>query len=203
MQTKICTKCENELPATTEYFNKHKLGKYGLNPVCKQCRKDIQNSTSNHKIRQKRYYQNHKKEIKIKSNNYRKNNLHIYRESTKKYYKTDEGKMLKVKIQQKRESLKLKLKSDFTLIQWQKCKQFFNNKCAYCDKEKKLQQEHFIPLSKDGEYTKNNIIPACGKCNSSKGNKDFFKWYSKQEFYSKEREQKILKYLNYDNKTKP
>jgi len=35
---RICTKCKRTLPATTEYFHKHKLCKGGLNSVCKQCR---------------------------------------------------------------------------------------------------------------------------------------------------------------------
>lgn len=35
--TKICTKCNKELPATNEYFFKHKLGKYGLESQCKKC----------------------------------------------------------------------------------------------------------------------------------------------------------------------
>lgn len=36
-ETKICTKCENNLPATSEYFHKQKNGKYGLKPWCKVC----------------------------------------------------------------------------------------------------------------------------------------------------------------------
>lgn len=35
--TKICTKCGQEFPATTEYFHKSKRGKYGLRADCKQC----------------------------------------------------------------------------------------------------------------------------------------------------------------------
>jgi 5-methylcytosine-specific restriction endonuclease McrA len=77
----------------------------------------------------------------------------------------------------------------------------FDNKCAYCGKEKPLAQDHFVPLSKGGEYTNNNIICSCKSCNSSKSDKDFFEWYPEQLFYSKEREAKILKYLNYDKKT--
>ena len=103
---------------------------------------------------------------------------------------------------QKRRSLKIKLETSFTNNQWEKCKKYFNNKCAYCGKEKELTQDHFVPLSKHGEYTKNNIVPACKSCNSRKHNKNFFEWYPRQEFYTKQRELKILQYLNYDPKTK-
>ena len=60
-----------------------------------------------------------------------------------------------------------------------------------------LHQEHFIPLSKGGEYTHNNIIPACKSCNSSKQDTDFFEWYPTYEEYNEEREQFILEYLGY------
>lgn len=38
MDTKRCTKCGKEYPATHEYFHFHRLGKDGLNPRCKSCR---------------------------------------------------------------------------------------------------------------------------------------------------------------------
>ncbi|WLF70486.1 HNH endonuclease [Clostridium septicum] len=69
--------------------------------------------------------------------------------------------------------------------------------CAYCGRSlKKLTQDHLIPLSKGGNYTKNNIIPVCRNCNSKKHTKDFFTWYKEQNFYSKERENKIVKYIS-------
>jgi 5-methylcytosine-specific restriction endonuclease McrA len=37
MLTKTCSKCNKELPATTEYFYKKKDGKYGLRTYCKEC----------------------------------------------------------------------------------------------------------------------------------------------------------------------
>ncbi|MBK5254375.1 MAG: HNH endonuclease [Peptostreptococcaceae bacterium] len=88
---------------------------------------------------------------------------------------------------------------NFTYKDWNKCISYFDNKCAYCGKELKLEKEHFVPVANSGDYTKNNIIPACRHCNSSKGSKSFFKWYPKFRHYSKKREKLILKYLDYDN----
>jgi 5-methylcytosine-specific restriction endonuclease McrA len=93
------------------------------------------------------------------------------------------------------------LPSTLTMEQWDTIKYAFDNKCCYCGQEKPLEQEHFIPLSKGGEYAHNNIVPACRSCNARKFNTPFEIWFPKQEFYSKKREQRILKFLNYKSDT--
>jgi len=103
---------------------------------------------------------------------------------------------------QKRRSLKNNLLATFTTKDWQETKLKFNNCCAYCGKEKLLTQEHFIALSKNGEYTVDNIIPSCQSCNSSKGNKDFFTWYLSFKYYSVVRQNHILEFLGYKNGVK-
>jgi len=100
-------------------------------------------------------------------------------------------------ICQRRRSRKEQLLNTFTIQQWEATKLYFNNSCAYCGKDLPLEQEHFIALTKGGEYTTNNIIACCRSCNSSKSNKDFFSWYPKYKYYNKKRETKILKYLSY------
>ena len=97
--------------------------------------------------------------------------------------------------EERRRSRKLELPATLTEDQWKEIKIYFNNKCSYCGKEKLLVQEHFIALSKGGEYTHKNIIPACKNCNSSKGPKDFLTWYPKYRYYSKDRELKIIEYI--------
>lgn len=37
MDTKVCTKCKRELPATEEFFCKKSKCKFGINSVCKSC----------------------------------------------------------------------------------------------------------------------------------------------------------------------
>lgn len=102
---------------------------------------------------------------------------------------------------QRRKSQAKQLPNTFTIEEWEDAKAYFGNKCCYCGDETTLQQEHFIPLSKGGWYTVQNIIPACKSCNCSKNDSDFFKWYPRQEYYSKDRENKIIRYLNYKNTT--
>lgn len=139
---------------------------------------------------------------------YRKNNddiIKAYREvnkeKTKQYAKTHNAcNEDKHNVRnQRRRTKKLSLIATLTDIQWLQIKKNFNNSCAYCGKESTLAQEHFVSLSKGGEYSKSNIIPSCKHCNSSKGTKDFFLWYLKYEYYSKRREENILKFLHYEN----
>lgn len=96
----------------------------------------------------------------------------------------------------KHRARKRSLPHTLTHEQWKEILKHFDNSCAYCGSTKKLTQEHFIPVSKGGHYTKNNIIPACNSCNSSKCATDFDDWYPRQTFYSEERARKIMEYLD-------
>lgn len=116
----------------------------------------------------------------------------IYRVNNSEIYKANHS----ITEQRRRKMTKLVI-SDFNNSEWKLCKNYFNNQCAYCGKIlKSLTQDHLIPLSKGGNYTKNNIIPVCRSCNCRKHNKEFSAWYEEQEFYSIERVTKIEKYLS-------
>jgi 5-methylcytosine-specific restriction endonuclease McrA len=58
---------------------------------------------------------------------------------------------------------------DLTAHQWKAIKVAYRNRCAYCRRKRPLTQDHLIPISKGGEHTASNIIPACRPCNSRKG----------------------------------
>ena len=46
-----------------------------------------------------------------------------------------------------------------------------NNRCQYCDKKAiPLTIDHVIPRNKGGKDTWENLVAACGKCNTKKGN---------------------------------
>ena len=126
------------------------------------------------------YYKANTEKLKSKSRRYQKENP----EKTRAH-------------NQVRRSRKVLLPTPLTIGQWEKIKILFNNSCAYCGKKGKLEQDHFVALVKGGEYSRDNIIPACKSCNSKKHTEDFFKWYPIQSFYTKGRESKILNHLGY------
>lgn len=51
----------------------------------------------------------------------------------------------------------------------------FDGLCAYCDNEA-ATWDHVVPITRGGQTTPNNILPACSRCNSSKGNRDLLMW---------------------------
>ena len=257
MNSKICTLCQKEYPATKEYFYANKMGRHGLASRCKKCclkiakgnyekeakrksewyennKERAKTSIKAHYERNKeeylqkfrdryvekrdeyrsyarRYYKLNKEQIKqktrsyyleyreevlLKQKQYRQKNADKIAAYFKDYEQTPERQKYMRIARARRKATKDKLPATLTAEQWNDCLVFFNNACAYCGVAGALQQEHFIPVVNNGAYTKDNIIPACSKCNNSKKATDFFDWYPKQEFYSQLKEGKILDYLN-------
>lgn len=147
----------------------------------------------------KQYNKTNSEVLREKARKWREENLERAREVSRLYSKNNPEKIRE--INQSRRARLRELDASLTVEQWETIKEHFEYKCAYCGKKKKLEQEHFIPLSAGGEYTHNNIIPACKKCNCSKYDKSFFEWYPEQEYYNKKRELAILNFLGYDTKT--
>lgn len=189
-----CSVCGEEKPASPEYFRRDSSKKDGLVSQCKTCRNR----------KEKQYRDMPKNKERIKSHTIKRDSRYLHyqeeyrkahKDYFKKYFRTHKDKM-NIYLS-KRMAMKKKLQASLTFEQWENAKEYFLNKCAYCGKEKPLAQEHFIPVSKGGEYSHNNIVPACKTCNSSKRDHDFFKWYPNFKYYSKPREREILNYLGY------
>ena len=71
----------------------------------------------------------------------------------------------------------------------------FDCSCAYCASTGDLHVEHVVPISKGGEHHLGNIVPACQRCNFSKGKSDAETWYRSQLFFSETRWIAILSAL--------
>lgn len=89
-------------------------------------------------------------------------------------------------------------RQDYSLTdeEWKATCSYFNDKCAYCGADGLMTYDHFVPFSKGGSFTKDNIVPACSFCNGSKSNDFFDEWYPKQEFYHEQRESRILSFID-------
>jgi len=189
-----------------QYNDKHKEHKAEYD-------KQYRIKTETHRLEyMKIYRENHKEKMKKYSKEYWNKNKEQIRERIKKWTEKHYDRRVtlirlwqinnneRCRIAWQKSAAKRKqLPSTLTIYQWESIKRYFGNSCAYCGSRENLQQDHFIPLSKGGEYTHNNIVPACEKCNTSKKATSFFEWYPKQAFYSKTRNKNILDFLNYNS----
>jgi len=85
---------------------------------------------------------------------------------------------------------------------WRKnIREQWEHKCAYCESEESITMDHIIPQCKGGLDVKTNVIACCHSCNQSKGHTPWEDWYSSQEFFSKERYEKIKQWMKPDPPT--
>ena len=85
------------------------------------------------------------------------------------------------------------LPATLTLAAWLQTVADFNGLCAYCQVRKFEHLEHFIPVDAGGGTTADNCIPACGKCNWSKGTDD--PDHPQMEFFVNDPRERVRNYL--------
>lgn len=101
--------------------------------------------------------------------------------------------------------------------EWNSCKDYFNNECAYCGL--KLEDHYFtrLGITKNGDFHKDhlihdggnyldNCIPACKSCNCSKHTASLESWYNiHNKNFTQTRYNKIIKWSteDYRNYLKP
>lgn len=168
-------------------------------------RKDYHENIERERERSANYYQENREKIALYFKQYGENNKSKISSYGKKYRKENPEKQRLYDHQ--RRARKRNLPYTMTTKEWEEILNHFNNSCAYCGKtmdehikkyNQQLHRDHFVALTKGGEYSINNMIPACLKCNLEKHTKDFFEWYPKYEHYSKFREKYILDFLGYN-----
>ncbi len=64
------------------------------------------------------------------------------------------------------------VETSLTMPEWNEILVSFGHVCAYCRRAGlKLTQDHVVPISAGGPHAASNIVPACGRCNSRKGDR--------------------------------
>jgi len=119
------------------------------------------------------------------------------REYHHEYMKRPHSRHRNALRQQRREAGKRHLPHTLTAGQWEYIlRVVFHNKCAYCgarfNGEIVPQQDHVIPLSGGGGYTKFNIVPACSRCNSSKSNSNVWHWLHRKGYAARPLSDRML-----------
>ncbi|HEY8891044.1 MAG TPA: HNH endonuclease signature motif containing protein [Clostridium sp.] len=203
MESKICPTCQ-ELKELTEYYDSIKKdGSIYHRRECKNC-------------------------VNIRAKEWRKNNLDRSNEINKKYFEKPEmvQYFIDKSIRQRKSGYalewqrsnpdKLKVYGEshnehiISKKEWNDCKQYFNNECAYCGL--KLEDHYYtrLGITKNGDFHKehvihggsnyiDNCIPSCGRCNSSKHTALLEDWYSVHNpNYTEDRYKKIIQWTTID-----
>ena len=53
--------------------------------------------------------------------------------------------------------------------------EFFGG-CAFCGARQAPRKDHLIPVVQCGDFIRRNVVPACQKCDDSKGQKEYHEW---------------------------
>lgn len=188
---KRCTKCGEMKPATTKAFCRHATGRGGLEAQCKSCRAasakawaqanpgrcrasnkawehaNHERSNAQRRVRRKA----HSERVRAQARAWYKAHPERVRAHAKAWRRANPEH--RKAIDRRHIALKRNASiNDFTAAQWQAMLEYYNYSCAYClQLFDNLEQEHVIPLSRGGDNTRDNIVPACRSCNARKNNK--------------------------------
>lgn len=120
-------------------------------------------------------YIENREERLIWGRNYYQRNEEKRKEYQIAYRQTEEGKATHQRGKTKRRIKMREIVNTLTSQEWEDILEKYNYKCAYCGIEFNCENlptyDHFIPLSRGGHNTKENIVPACRSCNAKKHNK--------------------------------
>jgi len=71
----------------------------------------------------------------------------------------------------------------------------WNCKCGYCGNEA-TSLDHIIPRFRSGSSNRNNLLPACQKCNNQKGSEKMEEWYIQQTYFCEQKLTRIKSWMN-------
>lgn len=64
---------------------------------------------------------------------------------------------------------------DLSAAQWRAILEYFDNRCAYCLGPLSIASiDHIDPVTRGGDHTAANVVPACASCNSKKNDRPIF-----------------------------
>ena len=179
-------------------FPKNKTMADGLHYYCRQCLKDdyAARRTLIRSRAKRDYYANHAKVRAQKQRRYHETNqkesIRLWRAANKeraratakrsranrREHETARGRKWRRANPERRRLYNAQRRAKkngangtHTLADWRGTLARFSHKCVYCGSDNQLTQDHIVPLSKGGTHTADNIVPACQRCNSSKGDK--------------------------------
>ena len=182
---KTCSKCK--IIKDENDFNKNKSKLDGRSTECKLCVKEYnkkyrEGHKDTSKIYLAKYNQLNKQQLYEQKKEYIANNkaAHLHRQhnwyiknideikTRVSKYKKDHPEQYQMYSNRRSASKKTNIVEKFSnrdIIN------IYNDHCFYCQRGKFEHIDHYIPLSKGGTHTLDNVRPSCERCNLTKSNK--------------------------------
>jgi 5-methylcytosine-specific restriction endonuclease McrA len=162
--TQICRVCKES--KSVEHYSIDKRAKSGYNSLCREC----------DKAKGKTYYEKNKQARLEYRRNYRQNNPEKIAKRMKNWQLNNPEKI----NQYSRARQQKKLLNGLFQISKKELQSLYNSICFYCGSKNEIQTDHVIPIAKGGRTSIGNLVPACRRCNQSKGAKLLVEWKYKK-----------------------
>lgn len=177
--SKACTKC-GQIKTFSE-FNIRRASPDGHAYLCRPC----------DKLAKSKYWQENKEKLKPKNNA----NYHAKKESRKplrtayelahreesnarvRKWKANNRDAVRVYSVQRR---KKKFVNGVFEIRPKELRRLYESPCFFCGSLENIHADHVVPISKGGRHSIGNLIPACQKCNCSRGSQFISAWLKKR-----------------------
>lgn len=133
------------------------------------------------KIYNRKHYQANKERLVAKAKEYIEKNKAAAAAYNLEWQRRNKEKMAATRKRRRARVIGATI-CDFTDAQWADMQEIYDHRCAYCGNRfvGRLEQEHVVPLSKGGDHTLTNIVPACSRCNRVKGTRLITPQYRKE-----------------------
>jgi len=89
--------------------------------------------------------------------------------------RTQTGSIAYAKYQLRRSILENALEKNFTTEDYEDALKFFGG-CAFCGAKQAPRKDHLVPVIGCGDFVRCNVVPACQKCDDSKGRNGYHEW---------------------------
>jgi len=89
--------------------------------------------------------------------------------------RTKTGGIPYARYQLQRAILESAVENNYTTEDREAALEFFGG-CAFCGASEPSRMDHLIPVRKQGDFIRSNVVPACQKCDDSKGKKEYHEW---------------------------
>ena len=166
-----CNKCKLQLAVSQ--FGKATGTARGYQYSCKSCMAEYHHLNKD-RIRKKKqaYYQQNRERIIAKSVQWQKDNPEAVARKNAAWIDKHPEKRLE-RTQRRRAKLR---ENSVHLITEKDMQKLYSSKCVYCGSNEKISADHVIPIFRGGQHSIGNLVPACQRCNSSKGTKTIMEW---------------------------